>query len=703
MVQILKKEKALIKTNQAKTVLFFLSVFCSLFLCLGLAGQIKKRTPKDLPLKYRQWLEEEVAYIISPKEKEVFLQLETDRERDLFIEGFWKQRDPDPSTPENEFKKEHYRRLEYANKHFGRDTPGPGWRTDMGRIYIILGEPKTVESFENLSECYPVVVWFYEGMSKYGLPNSFYIVFFKEGGAGEYKLYSPIRYGPQYLLTHYYGDMTDYERAYRQLYQVNPLLAEVSLNLIPGEAQVLTPSISSEVLIASRIPSVPHEMVKPTWAEKLLAYKDIIEVEYSANYIDCDGQVNVLQDPSGIYFVHYLIEPKRLTIEQIQNRYVANLEVNGIVTDDQKRVIYQFSNTAPIELSPERLASIRTKLFSFQDVFPIIPGHYKFNVILKNTISKEFTSLEAEIHIPETKHPSLGELILANRIDRESKYKNNVKPYLINQVQLVPSPRNDFTRLDTLYIFFQVLNVEEKLKNDFTLEYTISNEKEVVFSLNKKIIDYPDFKAILEAISLNNFDPAYYQLKVRLLDTRGEEVASRTSRFYISSVNFLARPWVLSFPYPPANDPSHLNILGNQFWNKKEIPSAHDYLERAYRLQPNVPKYALDYAQILFNLKEYSRVKEIILPFLEGKERPSFLALMGRTCLALEQYQEAISYFQEYLSHFGTNLPILNSLGDCYYRLGQKEEALKIWQKSLEINPHQENIKKLVDSLLSKK
>src|SRR5512138_2395311 len=70
------------------------------------AGQ----SPK-LPATYRTWLEDEVAYIIAPKEREVFLKLRTDRERDLFVEAFWKQRDPTPGTAANEFKTEHYRRL----------------------------------------------------------------------------------------------------------------------------------------------------------------------------------------------------------------------------------------------------------------------------------------------------------------------------------------------------------------------------------------------------------------------------------------------------------------------------------------------------------------------------------------------------------------------------------------------------------------
>ena len=85
-----------------------------------------------LEKKYEEWIKEEVIYIITPIEKEVFYKLETDRDRNLFMEEFWRQRDPTPGTPRNEFKEEHYRRIEFTNKAFGRGTPIKGWRTDRG-------------------------------------------------------------------------------------------------------------------------------------------------------------------------------------------------------------------------------------------------------------------------------------------------------------------------------------------------------------------------------------------------------------------------------------------------------------------------------------------------------------------------------------------------------------------------------------------
>lgn len=94
---------------------------------------------------YQKWLQEDVAYLITPEEKAAFLALRADAERDRFIEQFWKRRDPTPDTEPNEFKEEHYRRIAYANKRFAKDVQG--WQTDRGRIYIVMGPADEIESY----------------------------------------------------------------------------------------------------------------------------------------------------------------------------------------------------------------------------------------------------------------------------------------------------------------------------------------------------------------------------------------------------------------------------------------------------------------------------------------------------------------------------------------------------------------------------
>ena len=140
------------------------------------------------------------AYIILPAEKEVFLKLTSDRERDIFIDAFWKQRDPTPGTSENEYKDDIVKRFAYVNDHYARGTTLEGWKTDMGRIYMILGPPVSTETYEASLGLVPCIAWYYYGDTQKNLPPYFGLVFFQKGGGGPFRLYDPFSDGPFSLL-----------------------------------------------------------------------------------------------------------------------------------------------------------------------------------------------------------------------------------------------------------------------------------------------------------------------------------------------------------------------------------------------------------------------------------------------------------------------------------------------------------------------
>ncbi len=119
-------------------------LLCLLVLASAVTAAADDRV-KALPEDDRVWLEEEVVYIITPQERNVFLDLKTQEERERFQQAFWDRRDPNPATKKNEFMEEHYRRLQYANSVLGRDSTRPGWKTDRGRFYIILGKPDEIQ------------------------------------------------------------------------------------------------------------------------------------------------------------------------------------------------------------------------------------------------------------------------------------------------------------------------------------------------------------------------------------------------------------------------------------------------------------------------------------------------------------------------------------------------------------------------------
>jgi tetratricopeptide (TPR) repeat protein len=496
--------------------------------------------------------------------------------------------------------------------------------------------------------------------------------------------------------------MTDYTSAYNQLYEIDPQIAGLSLSLIEGESLVsLRPSIASEILIQQSIPKAGYDKVKDTYADKLLAYKDIIEVEYTANYIDNDSVVNVLQDPAGLFFVHYLIEPKRLTFERIENRFMSNLEINGRVSDAGGATVYQFDRSVPIEMSENQMASIQAKLFSFQDMFPLLAGRYKLSLLFKNVVSKEFSSVEADITVPETAELAMSPLIVASHIERESKYKGQNKPFLTPVCQVLPAPRHDFAAKDSLYLSFQVRGLTAELKEAGSLQYDIFRETEKVRTTVKAVKDYGNALDFLEELSLADLTPANYEIKVSLLDRNQAAVLTERTYFYITHMSAVPRPWVLALTKPPDDDPEILHALGVQMLNKGNASGARSYLERAYGKNPSSPQLAMDYCQALVKLSDYAAVKRVAQP-LARAGRFEFFQTLGQASQALGELAEAVAYYKESLNRMGTSIEVLNSIGDCYVALGDPDNALVAWEKSLQLNANQESVKARVRALKAK-
>jgi len=660
----------------------------------------EKKSADKLPQKFREWLEEEVVYIISSIEKSVFLQLETDRERELFIEAFWKHRDPTQGTPLNEFKEEHYRRIDYANYHFGRGLPKPGWKTDRGRIYIILGEPGDIERFTGETQITNTEIWFYQGLTKFGLPPGFFLVFYQKYGIGEYVLYSPSNDGPQALMTSYYGDRADYLAGYQALKKINPSLARVSLSLIPGETTRFgRPSLSSDLMIQN-IHNVPQKNLKDKYAEKFLLYKDMVEVEYTANYIDNDSSVKIFKDPSGIYFVHYAVELMRFSVQQYQGEYSTHLNVNGRVSDSDGKTIFQYGESFPVKIDEAELKQLSYRPFVLYYMFPLLPGNYRMSVIIKNEVSKEFTSLEEDISVPaDEPELRMSSLILGYKVDRISSDSDSLAPFRIGPDQIYHQPRRIFLPEDQLYVAFQILGLSSDLAERSVIKFEFFKGEENFFSSTRNVSDYQDRLNFNQEFSLKTFKPDHYRVKVVLVDG-DRELRSEWEEFDITPASMFPRPWVYYRRLSPVDDPSYSDILGRQFFNKGEIEGARILFEKAYHSQPNSLNYAVHLAQAYFAQKKFDRVKQVLLPFSEAPQIPYvFYLLLGKTYQELGEWRQAVKVYDEAITHFGINIILLNSLGECYYQLGEMNEALAAWRKSVELNPDQPQIKKRIDSI----
>lgn len=146
--------------------------------------------PEDAQLnpEYRKWLSEDVRWIITDQERESFLHLKSDEDRDRFVAEFWEQRNPTPGSQPNPFKGEHYRRIAFANQHFAGSAPG--FITDRGRVYIVYGPPDSIQTQASTSTTAAEQVWVYLHMQ--GKTGEVQLKFVDRCQCGDYTLQTPM-------------------------------------------------------------------------------------------------------------------------------------------------------------------------------------------------------------------------------------------------------------------------------------------------------------------------------------------------------------------------------------------------------------------------------------------------------------------------------------------------------------------------------
>jgi len=552
---------------------------------------------------------------------------------------------------------------------------------------------------------YPAEIWFYQNKESLGLPTGFNLVFFQEGSLGDYKLYSPAKDGPQALMTSYSGDPMDFGAAYQTLRDIEPALADVSLSLIPGETTTMgRPTLASEMLL-QKIENVPRSLVEERYAQKFLEYKDIVEVEYSANYLASDSLVKIVKDPAGVTFVHYAVEPKRLSVNAHEDTYYTTLKINGSASTLDGKRIYQFEKTASVNLDGSQMKTAQAQPFDFLDLFPLIPGTYKLAILVKNEISKEFTSLEQTVVIPgaapdlQMTSPYLG-----YRTAAADQSKRTLKPFQFGSRQVYGQPSRVFSRKDTLTVALQVFGFTPQQRPSGRIRFAFQKNGQTSEARERSMAEYAELPFVFEEFSLAGFAPAHYELRVSLM-AEGRELLAGTEEFDVTFQDAVPRPWYYSKIMPDLLDPLYGRIIGEQLFSAGRPGEAKGYLEKAFQAAPASAETALALARVYVDLKNYDGAGSILSSFLNPERPPQYeiYILAGQVSQMRGDYSAAIGVFDRAVTHFGVNAVLLNAIGECHFRLGRPNEALAAWRKSLQLDPNQPEIKKKADALIEKK
>jgi tetratricopeptide (TPR) repeat protein len=321
---------------------------------------------------------------------------------------------------------------------------------------------------------------------------------------------------------------------------------------------------------------------------------------------------------------------------------------------------------------------------------------------MKNRVSREFTSFEKQIVVPSTVKFQMSPLCLAHT-KKQSPYAGQIKPFKVKEQQIYISPKKDFSKEENLHVYFELYGVPDGIRTDGKVKVTISKSDQMIQEQIREGRRWPQDDKFFVSFPLSDMSPANYAIRASVINGDGNEVLFEQEFFYISHRISLPRPFISTELLAPADNAVYDYILGGQNFNKGQIQRAKTLLERAYRKEPINLKYALGYAQVLFQLQRHQEVLDILTPFVQGEEpKHEAYNLIGQSYQILGQYAQAIESYQAYLVHFGTNLRVLNDLGECHLQLGNREDALVAWKKSLELDPDQKEIQERVNALEGK-
>jgi GWxTD domain-containing protein len=667
----------------------------------------QKLPEKDLPVKYREWLNL-VAYHIQPVERDVFMQLANDRDRDLFVETFWKQRDPTPGTPENEYRDELIKRFKYVNEFFGRTTSREGWRTDMGRIYMILGPPASIERFEATIGLVPCQSWSYYGDAQRDLPPQFVLLFYQRGGIGEYKLYDPVSDGPGRLLQNQRDgeDPFDYPALYRKILDLAPTLAELSITRIPGEYSYdLSPSPRNALLLATILNS-PKADVNLSYASHFLNYLGVVSTEYLTNFVESHSSTALIRDSvTGLRFLHFSIVPTDVNVDVYvpKNQFYCNFRIDVSLRNGQA-VIFQYSREFPLYFPEGDWERVKANGLAVEDSFPITEGTFRLNVLLTNTVGKQFSVLEKDVEVPPAKtSPSIEGPFLGYKFET---YQSDVHiPFMTNDRKLLIDPRNTYARADQIAVLFDVLNVTEDLHQGGEVRIAVRGLREagpVQKSYTVKLNAFPLQKilSIPQAISAAELEPDYYEILVKLVRPDGTVLDEKKESFIVSPNPTLGHPIANAKGFALANQFLYRYMLAQQA-EKMNRPETAGFLYRqAYQLNPDYREGAVMYGNFLNKVGNFGQALQVA-ERLKGDDRRQFAyhVIRGQAFMGLDRQEEALAELLLANGIYDSDTNVLNSLGRCYYRLGRKAEALDALNASLKLNPGQDAIKKLIQEI----
>ncbi|MGB6960760.1 MAG: GWxTD domain-containing protein [Candidatus Acidiferrum sp.] len=505
--------------------------------------QKARKTLKELDSQYRQWLNEDVVYIISPNERNAFLQLDTNEEREQFIEQFWLRRSTNPDLPDNDFKEEHYRRIAYANEHFASGIPG--WKTDRGRMYIMWGPADEVDAHPmggtwdrpmedggGSTTTYPWETWRWRYLE--GIGENIELEFVDTTGSGEYHL--TMDPSEKDALLHVPGAGLSLLESMGLASKTDRFTRSDGTNL--PTAMGGTPASMDEFnrldLYAKvqRPPEVKFKDLEAIVTARIV--RDQLHFMWRTDFMKVTNDTVLvpitIQVPNG-----------QLNFQSKDGIHSATMNVFGRVSTLTGRVVQTFEEPVSKDF-PDSLFQQSLKLQSiYQKALPLRPGLYRLDIVIKDVQSGNVGVVNTRLAVPRYGDDKLDSstLILADQLQHVPANQIGAGQFVLGSTKVRPRLDSDFNSDSRLGIYLQVYNLtpdEKTHKSNATFVYTVKKGSAQVMQFKETSAEMKqtgDQVTIERWLPLSTLSPGKYTIEINATDAISNQSISKSADFTV--------------------------------------------------------------------------------------------------------------------------------------------------------------------------
>jgi GWxTD domain-containing protein len=505
--------------------------------------QKARKTLKELDSQYKQWLNEDVIYIISPEERNAFLQLDTNEEREQFIEQFWLRRSSNPDLPDNDFKEEHYRRIAYTNEHFASGIPG--WKTDRGRMYIMWGPADEVESHPTggtydrpmeegggSTTTYPWETWRWRYLE--GIGENIILEFVDPSGSGEYHL--TMDPSEKDALLHVPGAGLSLLESMGMASKTDRFTRSDGTNL--PTAMGGTPASMNEfnrLELYAKVQKPPEVKFKDLEA--------IVTARIVRDQLKFTWRTDFMKVTNDTVLVPITIQVSngQLNFQSKDGIHTATMNVFGRVSTLTGRVVQTFEDPVSKDF-PDSLFRQSLKLQSiYQKAVPLRPGLYRLDIVVKDVQSGNVGVVNTRLAVPRYADEKLdaSTLILADQLEHVPAKQIGTGQFVLGSTKVRPRLNSDFTTSDRMGIYLQVYNLkpdDKTHKSSATFQFTVKKGAEQVLQFketSEEMKQTGDQVTIERWLPLASLAPGKYTIEINANDGISNQSISKTADFTV--------------------------------------------------------------------------------------------------------------------------------------------------------------------------